>query len=290
MSQQTEAFELGGIGVTVALDAGPRILGFSRHHGPELFAAVPDAVIESPAGRLSLLGGHRLWRAPEVPSVTYRPDDTPVTVDRFADGVRLEGSADGDGITKTIELRQRGDFAVVDHALSNHGNHTVRAAGWAITQLTPGGTAVIPQARDPADADGVLPNRTIVLWPYTDPAAPEMDIRSEEIRVQGSRSQQRAKIGTANRRGWLAYALGNEVFVKWAPLHDDTLDYADLGASVQCYRDHRFLELETLSPLTVLGPGQSLRHRETWRLFDLQDRDLEELLASLPDQPTEFVE
>lgn len=290
MSQQTKTYELGGINVTVALDAGPRILGFSRRDGPELFAALPDAVIESPAGFLSLLGGHRLWRAPEVPAVTYWPDDEPVSVDRFEDGVRLTGSADGDGITKTIELHQRGEYAVVDHSLTNNGGVTIRCAAWAITQLTPGGTAVLPQSLDPVDADAVLPNRTVALWPYTDAAAPEVDFRTDDIRIDASFSQQRLKIAVENRRGWLAYAMGREVFVKWAPLNDDRLDYADFGAAMQCYRDHRFLELETLSPLTDLAPGESLRHSEVWRLYDLQDRNLDDLLASLTDRPLEIDE
>ena len=287
MSQETQAFELGPYTVTIALGAGPRILGFRRHSSAGLFASLPGAVIESAAGRLSLLGGHRLWQAPEIPAVTYRPDDQPITVGRLDDGVRLTGAADSHRVAKTIELRQRGEYLVVDHELVNHGERTVRTAAWAITQLTPGGVAVLPQSPDPIDTAGVLPNRIVALWPYTDPRAPELEFRSEEIRIQASLSERRAKLGIDNRRGWLAYAVGAEVFVKWAPLSDDTMDYVDFGASMQCYRDHRFLELETLGPLTDLASGEVGRHREVWRLFDLQGRSLEELLASLPIQPPE---
>ena len=284
MSHQTQALELGPYTVTIALGA-PRILGFKRRSGPELFASLPGAVIESAAGRLSLLGGHRLWRAPEIPAVTYQPDDHPIMADQFDDGVRLTGAADSHGVAKTIELRQRGEHVVVDHALVNQGERTVRTAAWAITQFTPGGVAVLPQSHDPIDTAGVLPNRIVALWPYTDLQAPEFEFRTEEIRIQASLSQRRAKLAIDNRRGWLAYALGAEVFVKWAPLNDDTMDYVDFGASMQCYRDHRFLELETLGPLTDLAPGGVVQHREVWRLFDLQERTLEELLTSLPEQP-----
>ena len=53
-------------------------------------ADLPDATLDCPgSGPFRLLGGHRLWAAPEDPRVTYRPDDHPVEVEELADGVRL---------------------------------------------------------------------------------------------------------------------------------------------------------------------------------------------------------
>jgi hypothetical protein len=288
---QTETFDLGVVEATVVLDAGPRILGYARRGGAQLFASVPGEVLDRPGGPgLELIGGHRLWRAPEVPRVTYRPDDQPVAVDRFDAGVRLTGVPDGEGVTKTISLHQRGAMTVVDHTLLNAGSAPIVAAAWAITQLVPGGFAVLPQPVEPVDPDGVLPNRAIVLWPYTDPAAPEIEFGSDVVRVHASDSAPRAKIGQPNRKGWTAYVLGTELFVKWSPRHDDALDYADLGASVECYRDHRFLELESLGPLTELAPGTAAHHREVWTLLELRDRSLDEVLASLPEEPAEMID
>ena len=289
MPHQTETIDLGAVEATVVLDAGPRILGYARRGGPQLFAALPGEVIESHAGAFAFLGGHRLWRAPEVPDVTYRPDDRRIVLDRIDDGARLAGPPDADRITKTIELRQRGAVTVVDHVLGNEGPEVIRCAAWAITQLVPGGTAVLPHSLAPADAAGVLPNRALVLWPYTDLAAPEIEFRSSELRIYASDRQEKAKVGHANRRGWLAYHHGDELFVKWSPLHQDTRRYADLGASVECYRDHRFLELESLSPLADVEPGLKLHHREVWTLIDLAGRPLDEVLASLPDEPAEML-
>lgn len=56
------------------------------------------------------------------------------------------------------------------------------------------------------------------------------------------------------------------MFVKWSRTHRDDADYLDRGASAQVYRNDRFIELETLSPLTVLAPGERIEHREVWRL------------------------
>lgn len=288
---QTEVIRLGDVEVTVVLDAGPRVLGYARRGGPQLFASLPGEVIDQPGGEdFSFVGGHRLWRAPEVPRVTYGSDSYPVAIDRLDHGVRLTGGPDGEGVAKTISLRQRGAVTVVDHTLLNAGNAPIQCAAWAITQLTPGGVAVLPQPLAPSDPDGVLPNRLIVLWPYTDPAAPEIALGASELRIHASAATTRSKVGQPNRRGWIAYVLGSEVFVKWSPLHDDALAYVDFGATIECYRDHRFLELESLSPLTELAPGAALHHREVWTLIELRGRSLEEVLASLPGKPPEMTD
>jgi len=281
---QTEVIRLGDVEVTVVLDAGPRVLGYVRRGGPQLFTSLPGEVIDRPGGEaFSFVGGHRLWRAPEVPRLTYRSDSYPIAMDRLDGGVRLIGAPDVEGIAKTISLRQRGAMTVVDHTLLNAGRAPIRCAAWAITQLTPGGVSVLPQPLAPSDPDGVLPNRLIVLWPYTDTASPEIALGVSEVRVHASAATTRSKVGQPNRRGWMAYVLGSEVFVKWSPLHDDALDYVDLGATIECYRDHRFLELESVGPFTDLEPRAALHHREVWTLIRLEGRPLDEVLASLPD-------
>ncbi len=282
----SETVDLGPVSVTVARDAGPRILGYVRTGGPDLFARLPGAVIDHPAaGTFSFLGGHRLWRAPEVPAITYRPDDRPVSVERVPQGVRITGPAGPDAVVTVIDVRQEGELTVVDHLLRHEGERPVRCAAWAITQLAVGGEAVLPLGNRPADPDGVLPNRSVALWPYTDPAAPELEFRATELRVAGSGRPAKSKVGIQNRVGWLAYTLAGEVFVKWGPVHDDGQAYPDLGSSAECYRDERFVELETLGPLTDLRPGDQLAHREVWRLIPLDGAPLAEMLAALPADP-----
>lgn len=284
--EETATFDLGSVRASVSLAAGPRIVGYARTDGPQLFAQLPDEVIAHPAiGIFSFLGGHRLWRAPEVPEVTYQSDAGNVAIEPHDDGIRIFGSGDTDGIVKVISLHQRGRLTVVDHALRHEGSRPIRCAAWAITQLAPGGTAVLPQSLSPVDVDGVLPNRSIAVWPYTDLSAPEIEFRSDSIRVAASRRTTKLKFGQENRCGWIAYVLGDELFVKWAPLHRDDLDYADLGSSVECYRDHRFLELESLGPLTDLLPEQEIRHREVWMLTRLDSAPLDDVLDSLPLDP-----
>jgi hypothetical protein len=42
--------------------------------------------------------------------------------------------------------------------------------------------------------------------------------------------------------------------------------YPDLGCNLETYTDADMLEIETLSPLTLLGAGASVEHLETWSL------------------------
>ena len=283
---QSTAIDLGPVSVTVATNAGPRILAYARHDGPQLFASLPTQVIEHPAvGSFRFLGGHRLWRAPEVPAITYAPDHDPVTITRSDVGIEIVGSPDSESVTKIITVTQAGAFTIVDHELRNDGWTPVRCAPWAITQLEPGGTAYLPQAVGPLDEDGVLPNRNIVLWPYTDPSSPEITIRDDEVTMHASDRVSKSKLGMSNRRGWIAYVHGGELFVKWSALHRDGDLYVDFGASVQCYRDERFLELETLGPKVTVQPGKSAVHREIWTLSEVPEHGLRDVLESLPSVP-----
>lgn len=282
----TLAFELGPVEICVATQAGPRIVGYSRTHCPQVFASLPHTVLSHPdAGVFRFLGGHRLWRSPEVPVSTYQPDDLPVEITTTDSGLTVKGEADRDGVVKTLSVSQRGTYTIVDHQLENHGASAVQLAPWAITQLTPGGVAVLPEPLDLVDADGVLPNRRLVIWPYTDLASAEVEFAIDCIIVHATESEAKTKIGIPNTRGWLAYILGDELFVKWSALHDGGARYPDFGASVQCYRDERFIELETLGPLVVLDPATSVVHREVWQLQQMGDRSLDQIIASLPTTP-----
>jgi hypothetical protein len=286
MSTDARTFEFGHVVISVATQAGPRIVGYSRKHGLQLFASLPGTVLSHPdAGVFRFLGGHRLWRSPEIPVSTYHPDGLPVEITATQAGLTVNGEADLDGIVKTLSISQQGSYTIVDHQLENFGARAIQLAPWAITQLTPGGVAALPEPVDPVDGDAVLPNRRLVIWPYTDLASAEVEFASDCVIVHATDSEAKTKIGIPNTRGWLAYALGDELFVKWSALHDDDTQYSDFGASVQCYRDERFIELETLGPLVVVDPGLSVVHREVWQLQQMGGQPLDHLLASLPNTP-----
>lgn len=79
--------------------------------------------------------------------------------------------------------------------------------------------------------------------------------------------------------------LGDHVFMKWSRLHDDEPTYADLGASTRCYREQRFLEVESLTPIARLEPGRQTTHYEVWQIIEMRDRPLGAVLDALPEKP-----
>ncbi len=135
-------------------------------------------------------------------------------------------------------------------------------APWAITQLKMGGVAILPQ---PQASDTPTPNRALVLWPYTDLGCPSLRLGNGYLLVH-ARMTAPFKIGLPNPRGWLAYWWNDVLFVKRAPF-DPQAVYYDSSSSSECYCNDRFLELETLGPVTMLAPGQSVSHLETWELY-----------------------
>jgi hypothetical protein len=48
---------------------------------------------------------------------------------------------------------------------------------------------------------------------------------------------------------------------------DPGASYPDFGCNAEFFTNARMLELETLSPLTTLAPGATLRHEEHWYLY-----------------------
>lgn len=254
----------------ITQSVGPRILALQLGDGPNLFAELPHFTIPCPgAGLLTLWGGHRLWHAPEVSRRTYLPDDQPVSIAAVPDGAHIiQPTESATGLQKSLRVRLPDDSAtvVVDHMLTNHGLWPVTCAPWAITQLRTGGTAVLPQPTSNADPDGLQPNRTLALWPYTDVNNPHIRWGNEVIRVTAALTAGALKIGFPNPRGWLAYHWQETLFVKRAHF-DPQASYLDGNSSSQCYCNDQFLELETLGPAATIAPGETITHREVWNVY-----------------------
>lgn len=263
--------------------AGPRIVGlYLSGSSRNLLAETPDIHWDTPYGKYSLGGGHRLWIAPENPNITAIPDDSGLVVQELKTGVRLTQPADPHTlITRSIEIHLDDSRPVVHllHTLTNESRALVRFSAWAITQLPLGGTAILPQAMDSLDAARLLPNRNLVLWSYTRWDDPRLLLSDNGYYLHGSPNPTPCKIGYFNRLGWLAYFQEGVVFLKkYAVL--PPLDFPDMGCNVEAYVKDRFIELETLSPMTNLHPGESIKHAEEWHVQAIfaSPRNLQEIL------------
>lgn len=260
--------EDGGIAVTVTTSVGPRVLGLAREEG-NLMAVLPHAELERPdGGRFRFLGGHRLWAAPEVPEVTYQPDERPCAIAEVERGVRVEAPADGVGLVKAIEVRRSADGWVVDHVLQNASDAAMTIAPWAVTQLMLGGEVELPTG---PVGSGPQADRSLVLWAYTDPSDPRLRFEREAVRLLAEPGREPLKVGAAPSEGRVAYRLGGERFEKRIAV-DPGATYVDRGAAVQVYLGDGFVELETLGPLRPVEPGGLAEHREVWMLGEAGDR------------------
>jgi hypothetical protein len=262
--------ENDALALWVTQSVGPRIIGFALQGGDDLFVKLPDLTLPCPGEKdYSLRGGHRLWYAPEDPPRTYLPDDDPVAIAEVENGVLVTQPVEKQtGIQKSLTITLPGPDArvIVDHTLQNLSGEAVELAPWAITQLKPGGTAILPQATGPADEYGVLPNRHIVLWPYTPINSPHITWGDRFVFIEATLQSDALKIGFPNPADWLAYAIGDTLFVKHASYQPDAV-YFDRQSSSECYCNPHFLEMETLGPRATLAPGESVTHRETWTLY-----------------------
>jgi hypothetical protein len=258
------------LSILVTRTVGPRIIALQLSGDKNLFAELPDVKLDCPGrGQLTLWGGHRLWHAPEEARRTYLPDDRPPAIVQIDNGLLVTQPVEEEtGIQKsmTITLPDHSVTVIIDHTLKNQGSWPVELAPWAITQVKPGGVAILPQRSAPSDPAGLLPNRQLTLWPYTDINSPHITWGNRFIFISATMPAGALKIGFPNPEGWLAYYNNHTLFVKEA-LFDPQATYFDHGSSSECYCNDRFLELETLGPRGTISPGEEATHREVWHVY-----------------------
>ena len=245
--------------------AGPRIVGLSLHGSPNLLADVHDIAWDTPNGVYNPLGGHRLWISPEAPESTYTPDGSGLVVQEFKGGVELLWT--GSEISKKVRIELEAENPIVQlvHTITNISKRKLKLAPWVITMFRLGGSVILPQPVGNTDPHGLLPNRLLVLWPYTRFHDPRLEWRDDFILVHAEASLPPAKLGYASKADWMAYWLDGIVFRKRFDLHAGAA-YPDGGCNAETYCGDRFVELETLGPLGELAPGQRTRLTEIWEL------------------------
>ncbi|EPY06113.1 hypothetical protein PAALTS15_16581 [Paenibacillus alvei TS-15] len=216
-----------------------------------------------------LRGGHRLWASPEAYPRTYTPDDRPIEYVQTESGVRLIAPVEPwTQCAKEIELIFQQDDVVVIHRIANKGAWPIQLAPWAITVMAPGGTAVVPQiTRD----TGLLPNRSISLWPYAAMNDERVTWGERHIEVkQVAHLKQAFKFGMLQEEGKASYTRNGIVFEK----RYETISgasYPDGGCSFELYTNEHILELESLGPLVTLEPEAVATHQEVWSLAPIKD-------------------
>ena len=252
------------------LEAGPRIVRLMLAGSDEnLFAETPDVSWPTPDGDYYLRGGHRLWHAPEAPTRSDAPDNHGLSITRRGSAVRLTQPIEAaTGLRKSIEIELAVDAprVTVRHVIENDGASAIELAPWAITMLPLGGMAIMPQHR--ANDHPLLPDRHVVVWPYTRWHDARLCINDDTLVVNAQADEQPCKIGCLST-GWIAYWRNGICFAKQFDPRLDRL-HPDRDCNVEVYSNHRFIEIETLAPLVTLAPGQATEHVETWHIIAAQ--------------------
>jgi hypothetical protein len=264
--------------LVITLDVGPRILRYAFHNDKNIFVEFPEQLGGAGEKDWMIRGGHRFWTAPEADH-SYELDNEPVTWKKLRDAaVEISQPVSKKyGFQKTLRVELLDNEVVkITHLLTNASSTPLDLSPWVLSVMAPGGVALIPQP--PLDLhpsefpDGravkpeeFLPNRELILWPFTDLTDGRYAFSQNFLRVTYMPELPATKLGIKLPTGWVAYQNGDDVFAKHF-LYDSSKPYPDRGSNFEIFTNHRILELESLAPAHPLAPGKTAEHIEHWVL------------------------
>ena len=258
-----------GTRLVAVYGAGPRIAWFGRTRGDNLLYWDDEGA--HARGAWQLRGGHRLWTTrpgADEAEETYAADNAACQIRKLRDGVAIHARPDAARLEKSLMIRavpRRG--WTIKHRLRNAGDMLWSGGLWGLTCTRParGTRYEIPLGGGPAAWDVVtmvIPRR----WGggHTSRLVDPQFAMTEEalvVRPRGSEAKRmlRAQLGTLVMRD-----PERGTFTKQADF-DPHARYPH-ATNVALYVAPRsfMVELETMSPLRTLAPGDTLVHVETW--------------------------
>lgn len=236
------AISNGIIEAFVTVDLGPRIIRFGFVDGQNVmnanrdeFVPLTDESYEAHFGKgkkWENFGGHRLWACPESFPETYNPDDSVVGYEITDCGAVFTPKAEtANGLQKCIEVKMDKDDANMQVSLSikNISENDKQYAVWSLSVCEKGGTLVLPMNDNDT---GLLPNRVISVWSYTDLSDDRIYFGSKYATVRQDTSRtQPIKLGFDLNKGTAYYCLGEDIFAKTFTTNHPKGTYADGGCS-----------------------------------------------------------
>lgn len=263
----------GGCELRLPTEIGPRVLYAGFADGPNLLGLIEEDIGRRGGADFRLYGGHRLWLAPEHQQRTYTPDNQPPQIRQGGAELILEQAPDEHtGIQKTLRIlpgaanEQGAAFRLV-HELRNTSERPLTGAAWALTVMATGGVGILPLPERGAHPRDLLPNTRLVFWPYCDLGDARWGWGRRHLRLRQDPAQSSAqKVGAPLPAGWLGYAVRDCLFVKTFPFEEGAR-YPDDGCNGEIFVNDRMLELESLSPLSEIEPGATIRHEERWHFY-----------------------
>lgn len=260
-------WETESIEVVVTAEVGPRVIHLARRGGPNEFAEAAEDMGTTGGEKWKPYGGHRLWIAPEDEVTTYQPDNDPVEHRSDGPWEVFATPTDRFGIQKEIGINVEGDRVGLRHRIYNRGQSEKSLFPWALSVMAPGGECIVPHAPYRPFPEQLLPARPLVLWPYTRMDDSRWTWGPGALRLrQDASAQIPQKAGMLVQQGLAVYANHENLFVKRFGFEEGG-QYPDFGCNFETYTDRTMLEVESLGPGTLLGPGEHVDHFETWYLL-----------------------
>jgi len=254
----------------ISLDIGPRILSYNIPGGQNVFKSYPAQLGGTGESEWLIRGGHRLWLAPEDESRSYVPDNVPVIHDlKEPNGVHLENAAAEPYRIKKemdISLATDGSRVTIVHKAVNESPGPISIATWSLTVMAPGGLEIIPLPPPGQHPRDLVPNRLMVAWPFTDLSDPRWRFGWRFITLRQTSEGVPTKLGLAHAEKWIGYLTRDALFIKTFEYESGEI-YPDRGCNFETFSNSEMLEIESLSPLRTLEPGESVSHTEHWYLF-----------------------
>ena len=269
----------------VTIDMGPRVLGYNLLGKDNMFCVLKDTdgnfndeVFSNyywPGAYHKTTGGHRIWVAPESKPETYYPDNDPIEYQvresTWAVGgksiIFLPAPQKCNDVKLALEIEFMGGSKIrVHQKVQNLAPYPRTMAIWGISMLNYKGIELI---KHNTYDNGLLPNRKISLWSYSDSADKRFINTSKYMGIKMDTSATTAfKFGTDSRFGEAVYCTDDQVFICRYPTYHDSAEYVDNGCSFESYTSDCVMELETLDCLREFKPNQEIAFKIIWEIVD----------------------
>ncbi|MEO0513931.1 MAG: DUF4380 domain-containing protein [Planctomycetota bacterium] len=261
--------------------AAGRVVSFGYAGGENLLWINQDSIYDPPtqADAYYNIGGDKLWVAPQpLWKNAFGHDNWPpdgvidgqawILVEQTNDSLTIQSPESPDYgvvVRRTFHLPPKKSQAVITNAILRiHANpHPLQI--WSVTQIKQPRAAVLDLAPDaPA-----MPSAYITMTDET-PAkvAGYVQTLGENAAIEWTQQgNAHAKLGSLGR--WVAGVYDGMIF-RQSTDFDPNGAYPE-ASSVQVYRAGDYTELELLSPLIQLAPGETLTNTVTWALMEMTE-------------------
>lgn len=230
-------------------------------------------------------GGHRLWISPESLPETYYPDKDAVNYELTENGAIFTPKAQTEnGVQHIISVSFNNGDLEVSHKVINISNNDKEFAVWALSVSALNGIEIIPFNTNDT---GLLHNRQISIWPYTDLRDERIYLGHKYATITQKNLSTNLKLGFNLNSGQVYYVVNDTTFLVEFNVNKNG-KYPDNNVCFETYSCKDFTEIETLSELKTVKPNENITHVEKWSLYKTpckfdqkDDNSIDDFIAQL---------